>query len=69
MKTSVINCLWKFFDVHFQSVQQRGKLKIIPEAAFQKLLPLNYAITEFGNHVAKALEMVFFSTSSLVYFI
>ncbi|OZC12323.1 hypothetical protein X798_00845 [Onchocerca flexuosa] len=42
---------------HLPSVQQRGKLKIIPEAAFQKLLPLNYAITEFGNHVAKALEL------------
>ncbi|EJD75230.1 TPR Domain containing protein [Loa loa] len=42
---------------HFPSVQQRDKLKIIPEAAFQKLLPPNYATTEFGSHVARALEM------------
>lgn len=42
---------------HFPSVQQRDKLKIIPEAAFQKLLPPTYSTVEFGSHVAKALEM------------
>ncbi|CAG9532258.1 unnamed protein product [Cercopithifilaria johnstoni] len=41
---------------HFPSVQQRDKLKVIPEAAFQQLLPPNYSITGFGSHVAKALE-------------
>uniref|UniRef100_A0A915Q884 Uncharacterized protein n=1 Tax=Setaria digitata TaxID=48799 RepID=A0A915Q884_9BILA len=41
---------------HFLSVQQRDKLKIIPEAVFQKSLPSNYGVAEFGSHVAKALE-------------
>uniref|UniRef100_A0A158Q7D9 TPR_REGION domain-containing protein n=1 Tax=Elaeophora elaphi TaxID=1147741 RepID=A0A158Q7D9_9BILA len=41
---------------HFPSMQQRDTLKIIPEAAFQKLIPPNYSTAEFGNHIAKALE-------------
>ncbi|KAL3984668.1 hypothetical protein ACH3XW_35480 [Acanthocheilonema viteae] len=42
---------------HLPFVQQRDKLKVIPEAVFEKLLPPNYSTAEFGSHVAKALEM------------
>ncbi|VDN07175.1 unnamed protein product [Thelazia callipaeda] len=41
---------------HFLSVGQRHTLKINPESSFQKSLPSNYETTEFGSHIAKALE-------------
>ncbi|MCP9262764.1 Tetratricopeptide repeat protein 17 [Dirofilaria immitis] len=41
---------------HLPSVQQRSRMKIVPEAEFQKLIPPNYSVAEFGNNVAKALE-------------
>ncbi|VDK87885.1 unnamed protein product, partial [Litomosoides sigmodontis] len=41
---------------HFPSVQQRNRIKLIPEASLQKLLPPNYSTAEFGSHVAQALK-------------
>ncbi|VDN21280.1 unnamed protein product [Gongylonema pulchrum] len=50
---------------HLPSVQQRENLKIVPEAAFDKLLPSNYGIVKFGQHVAKALAKKMTSASLL----